>query len=699
MPHPSPDDTHLQQYKILVETMPYGVFSCNAAGLLTFVNPTMTKLLGCPDSTLVGQSLANIVAPENLAILNDFFDKVTTQYASFDQEIRVLRGTSTYFWGQLVLTPSRDSQLIGVLHDISSQKEHLLDINDTNINLTQFNQQTTAERKRQQADLDVQGPQLSVACICLDQSFRISSWNSVATRIFGFTEHEMAGRELLTIMPEETQALTFEIWNRMLKGEELVFSTHRNLSKNGQAILCSWISTILRNDAGSIIGILCIVEDLTLKKRDEQLLAMKSAQLEAVSSATIGYLREGNWSEASRHLLHSALLHTQSQYGFLGVITKGPILRILCHEGVTWGPENIDFFLAAKRTYQEIGYLEFSAFDNLFGHVITSGEPVLSNNPAIDPRASHRLPTGHPPLRNFLGVPIRHGDHVVGLMGVANHPRGYAPSDQELIQTLTEAAGVLYYSYRQQEQSKDLTAEKELLLHDLHRMEKLASLGVLLGGVAHELNNPLFIAQGFLRLARESLQEGETEEAYSALTNIEKTLGRTAGILSRFLLSARRETPSDEKCSPATVLNETLAMLSNTLLVKQVCIDRSLTPDLPNIVGSSQDLTHVLMNLLTNAFHSVENVLNDKRLIRVSSRLIQTGQSPCVEIVIADNGPGIPKEILPYIFDPFFTTKPVGQGTGIGLYICHRIIHEIGGTITCHSVSGKGAAFTVILKT
>lgn len=687
MSHPSPNDTYIQQCKTLVEAMQHGVFSCNAAGLLTFVNPAMTKLLECPASTLIGQSLADIVAPENLAILNDFFDKVTTQYACLDQEIRVIRGTGTCFWGQLVLTPSGDSQFTGVLHNINCDR----------INLAQFNQQTTMEHERQQTCLAVQVPHVSIGCICLDESFRVRSWNSGATCIFGFSEHEMAGRELSTVMPEEIQLLISQVRDRVHNGEDILFSAHSSLIKDGQTILCSWTFSLLRNEVNHSVGILCLVEDITLRTKNEKLLAGRSAQLEAVSAAIIGYLREGDWSEASRHLLHSALAHTQSQYGFVGVITPGPILRILCHEGITWGPENMEFFLAAKRTYQEIGYLEFSAFDNLFGRVITGGEPILSNDPANDSRAAHRLPAGHPPLRNFLGVPIRHGNQVVGLMGVANHPQGYTPSDQELIQTLTEAAGVLYYSYRQQEQSRVLTAEKESLLRSLHRVEKLASLGILLGGVAHELNNPLFIAKGFIRLARESLQGGEIKEADGALMTVETTLGRASDILARFLLSTRQGAPSGEKCSPNKVLSETLAMLSNTLLIKQIDVDRSLAPDLPDVVGSGQDLTHVFMNLFTNAFQALEN-MPVKKTICVSSRLCASKESPYIEVVISDNGPGIPEETLPYIFDPFFTTKPVGQGTGLGLYICHQIINRMDGAITCHSSAGKGSTFTVTLK-
>ena len=711
MPQPSPEEVRLQiqhrlleeltaseqRYRTLVETMRDGIFLCDAAGSLTFANPAMAELLGRPASTLAGQPLANTVFSEDRAILNDYLDKIVTQHADANIEIRFLRGDGTHFWGLLTLTPPHSGQCTGLLRDISAQKEQQIETAHSTAHLAQVNRQQAMEIADRQAYLDLQIQHMPIGCICWDQSFRVRSWNPSAARIFGFAEREMLGREPWMIVPEEVRPWVSEVWNRLLAGARSVPSVNENLSKDGRRILCSWSNTPLRNRQGLIVGVLSMVEDITVRRLTEQLLEAKNSQLEAVSQAIIGYLSGGSWNEASRSLLHSALLHTQSQYGFMGVVTPGPILRILCHEGITWGPENMEFFSAATRTYQEVGYLEFSAFDNLFGRVITSEQPILANDPANDPRASHRLPAGHPPLRNFLGVPIRHGNQVVGLMGVANHPRGYEASDQQLVQTLTQAAGVLYDSYRQREKSQALAAEKELLVRDLHRAEKLASLGTLLGGVAHELNNPLFIAQGFLRLAQENLREGATEQAANDLTTLEKTLRRASDILTRFLTSTREGPRTGGECYPNKILDDTLTMLSNILLIKQIQLDKNLTPDLPSAVGNGQDLAHVFINVLTNAYQALEEMPGQKT-IRVSSRLAETTEPPYIEIVIADNGPGIPEEALPYIFDPFFTTKPVGEGTGLGLSICYQIVSGIGGTITCHSATGKGTTFTVTLK-
>ena len=192
---------------------------------------------------------------------------------------------------------------------------------------------------------------------------------------------------------------------------------------------------------------------------DESLQA-KTEQLAAVTDAMAGFLEDGNWRNASRMLLSSALRQTESEYGFIGVLTDVPTLRILAHEGIVWhSDKGRDFYDEAMRTYEQVGYLEFTSFDNLFGKVLTTGKAIISNNPTGDPR-SGGLPSGHPPLRQFLGVPITQRGAVVGLIGVANCSGGYTGGEQTKIEILSRATGVLYDSYCRQE--RELALEETL---------------------------------------------------------------------------------------------------------------------------------------------------------------------------------------------------------------------------------------------
>ena len=226
------------------------------------------------------------------------------------------------------------------------------------------------------------------------------------------------------------------------------------------------------DDDGRVKYVIGASVDVTARKQVEQALRVKTDQLEVVSDAMIAFLDSGNWREASATILRSAMDQTSSQYGFIGVVVAGSTLRILAHEGIEWddviGRELYD---QALRDYESKGYLEFTSFDNLFGKVITSGRAVVSNDPLNDPRSGGR-PPGHPPLRHFLGVPILKGSEVVGMIGVANRPGGYMGTEQEKIEILCRAAGVLYDSYRRQQYEDGLKQKRKRVEEALRESEE-----------------------------------------------------------------------------------------------------------------------------------------------------------------------------------------------------------------------------------
>ena len=228
------------------------------------------------------------------------------------------------------------------------------------------------------------------------------------------------------------------------------------LHQDGHEILTSSVVLGHKSENGELAYVSTISRDITERKQAEKALESTTAQLTAVTDAMSSFVADGNWRRASATLLSDALRQTESGYGFIGVVVDGPILRILAHEGIVWHDTlGRDFYDEAQRAYEQVGYLEFTSFDNLFGNVITSGKTIVCNNPTGDSR-SGGLPKGHPPLDHFLGVPIKSGTKVTGMIGVANRPGGYAGSEQSHIEILSQASSVLYDSYCQQEQEAAL---------------------------------------------------------------------------------------------------------------------------------------------------------------------------------------------------------------------------------------------------
>jgi len=208
-------------------------------------------------------------------------------------------------------------------------------------------------------------------------------------------------------------------------------------------------------------------------------------------------------------------------------------------------------------------------------------------------------------------------------------------------------------------------------------------------GVAHELNNPLTSVVGFSEILR-----GENLDAKSQhfAEMIFKAAQRCQRIVSLLLSFARPQKPERKPVSVNTLVESVLEVVDYPLRTSNIEVVTRLDPGLPLVMADGNQIQQVLLNILNNARQAIEEKQSDGRII-ITTAL--SGNN--VRIIIQDNGPGIPQEILPRIFNPFFTTKGVGKGTGLGLSLCYGIVKEHGGTITPTSRAGDGATFAIEL--
>jgi signal transduction histidine kinase len=227
-------------------------------------------------------------------------------------------------------------------------------------------------------------------------------------------------------------------------------------------------------------------------------------------------------------------------------------------------------------------------------------------------------------------------------------------------------------------------------------VEKLAALGTLLGGVAHELNNPLFIISGYTQLAREKINQGRYDDLKADLETIREAAQRASAAVNRFLGIEPRAEARRDLCRVDDPVKQALDLMSHDFVMHQVTLRTRFDPALPSILADYQDLCQAFLNLFTNASRAMAEA-HGRGTLSVSTTLVPDQGRPWVEVRVSDDGPGIAPEHLPRIFDPFYTTKPLGKRTGLGLTISHRIITELGGTLTCESVVGQGATFIVRL--
>jgi two-component system NtrC family sensor kinase len=223
----------------------------------------------------------------------------------------------------------------------------------------------------------------------------------------------------------------------------------------------------------------------------------------------------------------------------------------------------------------------------------------------------------------------------------------------------------------------------------LMHAEKMAAVGQLVSGVAHEVNNPLTAILGFADLLMENAEVPES--ARKDLRVILQEAQRTKQIVQNLLSFARQMPPQRKPLQLNPILRRTVQLRSYDFQSHGVEVIEHLDQELPSVVGDSHQLQQVFLNILNNAYDAASE---PGRAARIEIATTRKGNS--VEISFRDNGPGISHPDR--IFDPFFTTKEVGKGTGLGLSICYGIVHEHGGEILCfNNTGGQGATFVVSL--
>ena len=235
---------------------------------------------------------------------------------------------------------------------------------------------------------------------------------------------------------------------------------------------------------------------------------------------------------------------------------------------------------------------------------------------------------------------------------------------------------------------RDITVEKKFE-QQIIQSERLAAMGQMIGGFAHELNNPLTAILGMSDL----LKEGETNEARNRqLSILHQQARRATEIVQNLMYFSRPPAPGKSQVDLNELVERTLHLHAYSLRKNNITADFLREQNSPQVTGDPHQLMQVFLNLVLNAEQAIREA-RDKGTLRI--RLGKTDKN--VSVIFQDDGPGIAPDILPNIFDPFYTTKRPGRGTGLGLSICKAVLKEHNGNIEASSAPGGGAVFTVTL--
>jgi PAS domain S-box-containing protein len=446
-------------YRMLMEQASDAILIIDHTGRFLEVNSQFCKMLGYTRQELSQANTKDFLLPEDYeSFLKQIPGMKSGSSLRVERRLRHKNGSTVYV--EASVKALADGRILSISRDVTSRKqaEESLSISE--------------ERYRSLVQQSSEG-----IFVVDPRNMRIQEANAAMLAMLGYRPDEIKKLKLYDIVVD-TPASVDDNVRRTLRDRRIQIANRRYRRKDGSLIDVEIRGSIVQYGQSELV--LANVIDLTERKSTEFELQMITEQLRTVSSAMTEFLETGNWNSASRILLHGALTQTQSEYGFVGVVVESE-LRVLAHDGIVWDEQtNREFYDKAMESYKKLGYLSFPNLDNLFGRVVTSGKPITANNPASDPQAAGSLPLGHPALKNFLGVPILKETVVVGMIAVANRSGGYGIVEQQKIEALVNAAGVLYDSYRRSLQEESLLEQKR------KAQEEQAQLHLAVQNAAHE---------------------------------------------------------------------------------------------------------------------------------------------------------------------------------------------------------------------
>ncbi len=365
-------------------------------------------------------------------------------------------------------------------------------------------------------------------------------------------------------------------------------------------------------------------------------------------------------------------------------------------EGLAWGPDGRRAFRCSLD--QDLAPVFGEAGDA----PPTALQPVLAGYltriPAEPPDEAARMLAAPP----WLTLPLLAEDGFLGEVGFAPEGAGAMrlPAEEragflQLAEFASAALNRLELHDRLEERAERLASALRKIRrmnHKLLQTERLAAVGQLAAGAAHEINNPLAIIYARAQLLEMRAQDEKTRGDFRQMM---AQIERITSILNNLMDFARPAPPRMDPVSLNAVVDRTLALVRSGLEDQDVAIDAVLDPTLPSVVGDGNQLEQVVLNLLINAEHAVADRPAPAEPGRITVTTEQRGQHAV--LLVTDNGVGIPAENLNKIFDPFFTTKEQGRGTGLGLSTSYGIVQSHGGDIRFRSVPGQGTEVSVLL--
>jgi PAS domain S-box-containing protein len=516
----------------------------------------------------------------------------------------------------------------------------------------------------------------------VDIAGNFTFFNDSLCRLHGYPENELMGMNNRQYMDAEAAKRVYQTFNTVYRtGKPSEISNWGVIRKDKTRRFVEASVSLIRDSTGEPAGFRGIIRDITERKRAERL-------LRALNEAGLAMERALTQEE-----IFTAIARELKKLGFSCIVflTGESQSRLLIRY--------VSYEARAIKALEKLTSLKIENFSipietaDVYRKVIWERKAAFIEN--VEDVIRQFLPK---PLKKFTGqitrmlkitksipAPLVVKDEVIGLLSVESDDL-----TEDDIPAITAFAHQMAAAWRKAQLLQDLERRLEELKQtqaQLIQAEKLAAIGQLVAGVAHELNNPLTSVVGYSQLL---MGAQCSEEIKRDLDRINRQATRAAKIVEGLLTFARRREPRKESINLNEVVERSLDLQGHQLELDRISIVKELDEALPPTLADPFQMQQVFVNIIGNAHQALRDWEGERRL-RVRSKLA----GDMIRLEFADSGPGIPPEVMGRLFEPFFTTREVGQGTGLGLSISYGIVEAHEGRIWAKSDVGKGATFIV----
>lgn len=656
-----------------------GVLIADIDGIVTYTNQAFTKATGVEAGRGLGQSATQFMKSEaNIpAAVIENCVRTLENDEDWQGEFHANNAKGEKYWMFVTVARVRDDN--GKITHYVAVQEDITELKRAGHELQQF--KTTLDQTK------------DAVFVFSPYTLKFLYVNHSAIRELGYSSEEFLTMTPLDIKPEfspeQFRTLIEPLFNR--EQMSITFETvHRHKDGHDMPVEISLQYLAFSDGSAEYVG---VARNITERRALQTELERQKTLLDMLHKVTTQFVDQGDFSKTMNSMLDTLLELTESEYGFTGEVffddNGAPYLRTHAITDISWSPETQALY--DKGTVE--GF-EFHDLNTLFGHVMTSGEVVLSNQPDRDPRAGG-LPVGHPPLLSFLGVPISYGGQLVGIYAIANRPGGYDKQLLHFLRPFDASYAVMINSMRVLEKEEEHRAALVEARDSAEHANQAKS--DFLSSMSHELRTPLNAILGFAQLfdydrSLTAVQKSNAKEIYNSGNHL---LSLVDEVLDLSKIESGHMELSMESVSIPAIMDDCCTLVETFAAEHEVTLD--FTPSTRSEVFVKADylrLKQVLLNLLSNAIKY--NIKGGRVEVFCTWR-----DTDSVQINVRDTGQGISQSWLQSLFQPFNRLGAAAsktQGTGIGLVITKQLVELMEGVIGVESALDEGSTFWVEFK-